>query len=167
MHPELLENPQFLKYYQKWQNDPKSVVFIPVAEYLLKYRLVKDALVVCKQGMEYHPQMIIGKLLLAKIYINLKKLDDARNVLNDILMSAPNQPVALDLINEIEKRSTEANEVYATSSLESPWCTLTMGDIYANQGNIEEAEKIYKTILKRDPNNNTVKERLDSLGVDE
>lgn len=42
--------------------------------------------------------------------------------------------------------------------------TIIMADLYANQGLIDEARDIYEDILARDPDNESVRERLDALG---
>ena len=41
--------------------------------------------------------------------------------------------------------------------------TLTMADLYARQGLIEDAKTIYEHILARDPNNDVVREKLSAL----
>jgi len=41
--------------------------------------------------------------------------------------------------------------------------TLTMADLYAGQGLVADARQIYETILLRDPNNDTVREKLAAL----
>jgi hypothetical protein len=43
--------------------------------------------------------------------------------------------------------------------------TLTMADLYAGQGLIDEARDIYEDILARDPNNATVRAKLDALST--
>ena len=41
--------------------------------------------------------------------------------------------------------------------------TLTMADLYANQGLVDEARDIYEDILARDPNNAVVRARMEAL----
>jgi hypothetical protein len=43
--------------------------------------------------------------------------------------------------------------------------TLTMADLYAGQGLIDEARDIYEDILARDPGNATVRAKLDALSA--
>jgi hypothetical protein len=43
--------------------------------------------------------------------------------------------------------------------------TLTMADLYANQGLIDDARSIYEDILARDPDNAVVRARIDSLAA--
>jgi tetratricopeptide (TPR) repeat protein len=42
--------------------------------------------------------------------------------------------------------------------------TLTMADLYARQGLVDDARQIYENILDRDPNNEDVRAKLDALG---
>jgi tetratricopeptide (TPR) repeat protein len=41
--------------------------------------------------------------------------------------------------------------------------TLTMADLYARQGLVDDARQIYENILERDPNNGDVRAKLDAL----
>ncbi|HEU4522647.1 MAG TPA: tetratricopeptide repeat protein, partial [Thermoanaerobaculia bacterium] len=41
--------------------------------------------------------------------------------------------------------------------------TITMADLYANQGLIDEARDIYEDVLARDPGNETVRRKLEAL----
>src|SRR3954447_7177373 len=44
--------------------------------------------------------------------------------------------------------------------------TITMADLYAKQGLVDEARDIYEDILARDPNNDDVRARLNALDAD-
>jgi len=46
-----------------------------------------------------------------------------------------------------------------------PTDTVTMADLYARQGLVAEARRIYETILQRDPANDAVREKLAALDV--
>jgi len=41
--------------------------------------------------------------------------------------------------------------------------TLTMGDLYARQGLVDDARQIYETVLEREPENETVRAKLETL----
>ena len=163
MHPELLQNSQFLRYYEKWQKAPDSVAFIPVAEYFLKYNMVKESLDVCKKGLLWHPQMVSARLLFAKILIKNSQFEDAAEELQHIFMLVPDHPGAKKLLDEVENiqvlKSANLNEI----SSQSPWCTATMAKLYASQGKISKAKEIYTAILEREPNNAIVQKELVSL----
>ena len=44
-----------------------------------------------------------------------------------------------------------------------PTDTVTMADLYARQGLVADARRIYETILQRDPDNESVREKLAAL----
>jgi len=41
--------------------------------------------------------------------------------------------------------------------------TITMGDLYARQGLVDDARQIYETILEREPENEGVRAKLETL----
>lgn len=51
----------------------------------------------------------------------------------------------------------------ATASTEDVANTVTMADLYVQQGFIDRAQSIYESILERDPNNDDVRAKLDAL----
>ncbi len=72
MHPNLLNNSHFLRYHNQWQENPTSILFAPIAEYLISYDLLDEALKICLAGLVHHPKMVSGRLVLAKIYFRQK-----------------------------------------------------------------------------------------------
>ena len=62
----------------------------------------------------------------------------------------------------------EPADVFAPAEEEAPaepTDTVTMADLYARQGLVAEARRIYETILQRDPANDAVREKLAALDV--
>jgi hypothetical protein len=61
----------------------------------------------------------------------------------------------------------EPADVFAPTEEEppapEPTDTVTMADLYAKQGLVAEARRIYETILQRDPDNDGVRAKLDAL----
>ncbi|HYU26224.1 MAG TPA: tetratricopeptide repeat protein [Thermoanaerobaculia bacterium] len=64
----------------------------------------------------------------------------------------------------------ETADVFAPTEEEPPAAvpeptdTVTMADLYARQGLVADARRIYETILQRDPDNESVREKLEALG---
>lgn len=158
MHPELLKNSIFLRYYQQWQQDPISIVFVPIAEYFLSYGLTGEAARVLQAGLIHHPDLISGRLCLAKVYLRTKELPRAQAELDRVLAIVPNQEKAMELMRGIKKES-------APSELEPilPWQTVTMAKIYAAQGHREQARQVYQVILAKDPQNQEAIQGLQQL----
>lgn len=164
MHPELLNNSLFLRYYNQWQQDPASIVFVPVAEYFLSYGLTEEALRVLQAGLTHHPELISARLCLAKVYVRMKEFSRAKAELKRVLAIVPHQEKALELDALIEKSSEPAPTGPITPEPKtSNWQTLTMAKIYEAQGHHEQAREVYQSILERDPQNEEAKQGLAQL----
>ena len=205
MNPQLLENPTFLRYYEKWQVNPSSVVFVAIGEIFRNYRMFDDAIRVLEEGLKKHPDLISARISLARAYLDKKEISAARKHAIAALERSPNNSDAKLLLDktrenkshevvtelkvfpntgysasdEFDDEITEempisetrlsedcvpANEVsQPTPTKMKAWQTLTMARIYASQGHVDEAKKIYSEILKKDPENKTVIDEMNGL----
>lgn len=166
MHPDLLNNSLFLRYYTQWQKNPDSIVFASVADYFLRYNLVDDAHKICKAGLARHPDLTIGHIVMAKIHIARGNLEEAEEELSQTLQISSKNGQARDLLNSIEEK--RRGEVINKAPQEAPdmpseWQTATMAGIYASQGHTEKAKEIYHAILERDPNNEEANQGLAAI----
>ena len=145
MHPELLNNSIFLRYYNQWQEDPTSIVFAPIAEYLQIYGMLDEAIKVCLEGLKNHPDLVSGRLALAKAYVRKMDFEKAREELRRVLILMPDQEKALELMAQVDK------ELSPTPKTKQPigWETVTMAKIYASQGHLHKAREVYQAILQR------------------
>ena len=165
MHPDLLNNATFLRYYSQWQENPKSMVFAPIAEYFQLYGMVDEAIKICLEGLKQNPNLISGHLVLAKAYLHKKDLEKAKPHLHFVLKAVPNHEKALELLKTPPPQPLPAcrqagpsrgEGVRKSASLE----TLTMARLFAAQGHADKARQVYQAILKREPANS---EALDAL----
>ena len=183
MHPDLLNNSLFLRYYQQWQDDPTSIVFAPIAEYLLLYGMVDEALEICRAGLKRHPAFVSGRVVMAKVHLKRGNWDEADEQLRQALSTMPTNRSARELLQEIDDMRHQerlaaqegssaavsagragGEEIQEAKSHRSPsWNTVTMAKIYASQGFYDRARTIYRSILARDPNNETALRGLKSL----
>lgn len=107
MHPELLNNSTFLRYYQQWQRNPESIVFAAIADYFLRYRMIDEAAEICQHGLKRFPQLISGRLVLAKIFIAQESWDEALSELHFVLSLQSEQQEALSLIAQVKQQLAE------------------------------------------------------------
>lgn len=181
MHPELLNNSIFLRYYRQWQDDPSSIVFAPIAEFFLRYSLVDEAFKVCRAGVRRHPNLVSGRIVMAKIHLKRGNWEEAEDELRAVLSVVPSNKTALELMDEVsslregERASGGFSRARAFVPLsEKPaeeaakdagpqWRTVTMAGIYASQGHMEKARGIYESILISDPNNEAARRGLETL----
>ena len=136
-------NPEFVERYQiLLERDPKSKVFAPLAEAYRKLGLLKEALQICVQGVQYHPDFSGGRVALARVLMDQGDFQTAAEHLNRAVESAPENILA----------------------------QMLLGDCLIKLKKPKEALKAYKMVLFVSPTNEraakTVK-RLESLTADE
>lgn len=182
MIPEISDNPTFLRYHQIWRANPSSIIFAPLAEMLILHKCYEEAINVCKKGLEKNPKLISGKIAIARAYIGVKNYKRAKEESEFVLGKFPDHAEALEILKvseghlsgvtsftEASLRQTpaETKDGLAPSRLDpgedNRWYTATMAEIYASQGNIEMAKKIYNGLLQKEPENARAKEGLDRL----
>lgn len=162
MHPDLLSNSIFLRYYSQWQEDPSSVVFVAIAEYLLGYGLADEAIKVSREGLKHHPRLVLGHLSLAKAHLRKKDWARAKESLQWILKENPGQQKALELLELAEKGEVPPAHD-ACRMTPDAFQTVTMAKIYASQGHPEKAREICRNLLRSDPRNTEALQELARL----
>lgn len=173
MHPELLNNSLFLSYYQKWQRNPDSIVFASIAEYFLKYELVEDAFKVCKEGLKRHPNLATAHILMARIHLAREDKEAAEEELRFALRIAPGNNNAQNLLNQLEGGKTPSltetpqisPEIIEDDPIPAEWETVTMAKVYSSQGHMDEARRIFQTILDREPENEEARQGLAAINA--
>ncbi|MBI4127044.1 MAG: tetratricopeptide repeat protein [Deltaproteobacteria bacterium] len=169
MHPDLLNNSLFLRYYRQWQDDPTSVVFASIAGFLLRYGMLDEALKVCREGLKHHPQLISGHLVLAKIHLTRGNFEEAEETVHKILEHHPRHGAALQSLRQIrEARQQEEMRLIQSQEgeeirLPQHWQTVTMARIFMAQGHTDKARQIYEAILRGEPHNEAAAKGLAEL----
>jgi len=118
-------SPLLLKYLRKYQEDPTSTVFAPLAESYRKAGLIDEAIQICKEGLAYHPRFASGKVALARCYFDQEKFGLVKKLLSDIVIDYPENLVA--------------KKLYAESAF--------------HEGNYPEAKTAFQQLLHLDPEN--------------
>ena len=168
MHPDLLNNSRFLRYYKQWQDDPSSILFETVAEFLLMYGMVDQALKVCREGLKRHPDLVSGRIVMAKIHLKRENWEEAEGELRRALSIVPHNPQAREMMDGIDAKRIAEGEALKWSAERTDdlsWQTLTMADIFAKQGHSDKARRIYLSILAEDPNNEAARRGIESLSA--
>ncbi len=151
----LIRNPHFSRYYRTWQQNPVSIVFVPLAQICREQGLLTEAREICEQGLKYHPGSVSGRLMLARIHFDLDELGHAHEEVEKVLQEFPGQPEAEALLKRIMRGHGAAeahNEAETISGEPTPlWENVTMARIYADQGDTTTARKILEKILARQP----------------
>ncbi len=172
MHPDLLNNSLFLRYYEQWQKDPASIVFAPIADFFLRYGMVDEAFKICKQGLTHHEDLTSGHIVMAKIHLYRGNIEEAEDAVAKILEKMPANKHGLRLLEEINaaKLGEQTNveripikEIEKKARSPKKWHTVTMANIFAQQGHVDRAKKIFQSILEREPNNQEAKNGLAAI----
>lgn len=184
MHPDLLNNSLFLKYYAQWQSDTSSVAFVPVVEYFLFYDMIDEAMKVCREGLKNHPQLVSGLVALAKVHFKRGNFEEAEESIIAALQISPDNAAALKLLSAVRDATKAdstatitANDIQVAvprvDNFKPPadeidvtrvksWNTITMANIFMAQGHYDRARDIFLSILKANPDN---KAALNGLGL--
>lgn len=169
MHPKLLENTHFLRYYQRWQDDPSSVVFVSVADFFLEYNHVDEAISICKAGLRHHPNMVSGLLVLGRAYLKKGLKTLASEAAMHVLHLIPNHQEAkaildADVIGEIAVQPPPPSAAPAVKKKKVlSLRTVTMAGILTQQGHYAQAARIYQEILAENPDHAEAQAGLERL----
>ena len=91
-------NPQIYHYLKRYQEDPSSRVFAPLAEAYRKAGLLDEAIEICKDGLRIHPHFIGGRVALARAYFDKRYYDEVVKELEPVVMDAPDNLIAQRLL---------------------------------------------------------------------
>ena len=77
------------EYLRRLQEDPASRVFVPVVEYYRRAGRLDEALDICREGLEHNPDYQVGRVALAKCYLDKKWFTEARAELERVVGVVP------------------------------------------------------------------------------
>ncbi len=93
--------PYFREYLRRFQEDPTSRVFAPLAEAYRRLGRVDEAIEICREGLEHHPDFHGGRVAYAKCLVDKKQFPDARKELERVVYSVPENLLAQRLLGEV------------------------------------------------------------------
>ena len=93
-------SPLIYSYLKKFQEDPTSRVFAPLAEAYRKAGLIDEAIEIAREGLRVHPQFIGGKVALGRALFDKKKYAEVVEVLVSVTQEAPDNLIAQRLVAE-------------------------------------------------------------------
>jgi tetratricopeptide (TPR) repeat protein len=115
--------PYFREYLRRFQEDPTSRVFAPLAEAYRRLGRIDDAIEICREGLGHHPDFHGGRVALAKCYIDKKLFGEARAELERVVQSVPENLLAQRLLGDVYlalRDSVSALHCYKMALLLSP-----------------------------------------------
>lgn len=106
----MAENPRIEELRRRVQMDPASIAFAALAEEYRRQGRHEEAIQTCRGGLQRHPSYLSARVTLGRALIEVGDYDGAREELETVLRSAPENLAAirgLALIHERLGHSTE------------------------------------------------------------
>src|SRR4029079_4129284 len=106
----MAENPRIEELRRRVQMGPASIAFAALAEEYRRQGRYEEAIQTCRGGLQRHPSYLSARVTLGRALIEVGDYDGAREELETVLRSAPENLAAirgLALIHEHLGHSTE------------------------------------------------------------
>ena len=94
---KLPHSPLLYSYLKKYQEDPHSRVFAPLAEAYRKAGLIDEAISIAREGLVVHPDFLGGRVALARALFDKKNFAEVVSQLVTIIKDIPDNLVAQKL----------------------------------------------------------------------
>jgi tetratricopeptide (TPR) repeat protein len=88
------------QYLRKYQEDPNSKVFAPLAEAYRKAGLLDEAIEIAREGLTRHPDFVGGKVALARALFDKRQYPEVIDVLQNVIREVPDNLMAQRLAAE-------------------------------------------------------------------
>jgi tetratricopeptide (TPR) repeat protein len=92
------------------QLDPASIAFAALAEEYRRRGEYEEAITVCEAGLQRHPAYLSARVTLGRALLELGRLDEAREQLEQVLKAAPENLAAIRALADIHERGGEYPE---------------------------------------------------------
>lgn len=93
-------SPLIYDYLRKYQEDPHSRVFAPLAEAYRKAGMTDEAIEIAREGMRLHPSFTGGRVALARALFDKRRYEEVLKELESVVQDAPDNLVAQRLSAE-------------------------------------------------------------------
>jgi len=115
------DSPRIEELKRRVQSDPASIAFAALAEEYRRAERYEEAIETCKAGLVRHPSYLSAHVTLGRAFIEVGRLQDAREELEYVLKLAPENLAAIRGLAEIHHRmGEEAGEVHSDVSMAQP-----------------------------------------------
>ncbi|HUK56608.1 MAG TPA: tetratricopeptide repeat protein [Nitrospiria bacterium] len=87
-------SPEIAKLSEKWAKDPKSRLFVPLAEEYLKSGMLHEAQIVLTDGLKIHPNFHTARTILGKVYLEKGQIAEAKAEFEQVIKVDPENLLA-------------------------------------------------------------------------
>lgn len=106
------ENPRLEELRRRVQADPASIAFAALAEEYRRIGHYDEAIETCRVGLHRHPAYLSARVTLGRALIELGKYDEAREELETVLRTAPENLAAIRGLAQIHDRLGHVAEMH-------------------------------------------------------
>jgi tetratricopeptide (TPR) repeat protein len=106
------ENPRIEELRRRVQADPASIAFAALAEEFRRVGRLEDAIETCRTGLQRHPAYLSARVTLGRALLEIGDYDAARDELQTVLRSAPENLAAIRGLELIEERLGHSTEMH-------------------------------------------------------
>ena len=107
----MAENPRVEELRRRVQADPASIAFAALAEEFRRIGRYEDAIETCRTGLQRHPVYLSARVTLGRALIEVGDYAAAREELDTVLRSAPENLAAIRGLAEIAERQGHSTEL--------------------------------------------------------
>src|SRR5436190_5957608 len=107
----MAENPRIEELRRRVQADPASIAFAALAEEFRRVGRYDEAVETCRNGLQRHPAYLSARVTLGRALIETGDFDGARQELETVLRSAPENLAAIRGLEQINERLGHSAEM--------------------------------------------------------
>ena len=100
----MTDNPRIEELRRRVQKEPASIAFAQLAEELRRADRFLEAVEVCRAGLEMYPGYLSVRVTLGRCLVELDRLDEAEQELDQVRVSAPDNLAAIRALSKIQQR---------------------------------------------------------------
>ena len=135
------DSPRIEELKRRVQSDPASIAFAALAEEYRRGERYEEAIETCKAGLVRHPSYLSAHVTLGRAYIEVGRLQNAREELEYVLKLAPENLAAIRGLAEIHRRMGEdggESHVEAPAAEPAPTIAVATSEVRLDSTPMEE-----------------------------
>ena len=134
--PDSSLSSEILKLTDKLAKDPKSKLFVPLAEEYIKSRMLDEAAMILTDGLKIHPHFSTARVALGKVYLEKGQIKEAKAEFEQVITANP-------------------DNLFAHRKL---------ARIYKDEGELTRARSSCQAVLSLNPKDSEMKALIEELG---
>lgn len=110
-------SPEIAKLTKKLAEDPRSKVFLPLAEEYVRAGLLQEAALVLEEGLKIYPTFITALVALGRVYLQLDVIPKAQAMLEEVIKHSPENLLAHRILARIYVETDAFDQAKKSCSL--------------------------------------------------